>query len=224
MDRVSKFGRGNESNFKKDEITIYEDERMKLYFVRHGETEWNTQRRFQGRKNSPLTEKGEQQTKNIAEVLRNIPFTRLYSSSLERARKTAQEIQKGRGIPLEIMDEFIEISMGELEGKTKSDFAELYPEEYEKYLHASLDYNPQAFRGETFEEIQARLRKGMNDLVRKHEEEDVILVVSHGMTLQILFTDLRHGNLERLREEKLPENTEVRVVEYRDQKFIIQSV
>lgn len=224
MDRVSKFGRGNESNFKKDEITIYEDERMKLYFVRHGETEWNTQRRFQGRKNSPLTEKGEQQAKNIAEVLRNIPFTRLYSSSLGRARKTAQEIQKGRGIPLEIMDEFIEISMGELEGKTKSDFAELYPEEYEKYLQASLDYNPQAFRGETFEEIQERLRKGMKDLVTKHKEEDVILVVSHGMTLQILFTDLRHGNLERLREEKLLENTEVRVVEYKDQQFIIQSV
>ena len=63
-----------------------EDNEMKLYFVRHGETEWNTQRRFQGRKNSPLTEKGEQQAKNIAEVLRNIPFTRLYSS--KRARNS----------------------------------------------------------------------------------------------------------------------------------------
>ncbi|TYK31768.1 histidine phosphatase family protein, partial [Bacteroides pyogenes] len=86
---------------------------MKLYFVRHGETEWNTQRRFQGRKNSPLTARGEEQAKKIAEQLKEIPFTSLYSSSLGRAKKTAQEIQKGREIPIEIMDEFIEISMGE---------------------------------------------------------------------------------------------------------------
>src|SRR3712207_574020 len=104
-------------------------ENMKLYFVRHGETEWNTQRRFQGRKNSPLTAKGKEQAKKIAEELKEIPFTSLYSSSLERAKKTAQEIQKGREIPVEIMDEFIEISMGDLEGRTKGDFLELRSEE-----------------------------------------------------------------------------------------------
>ena len=127
---------------------------MKLYFVRHGETEWNTQRRFQGRKNSPLTARGEEQAKKIAEQLREIPFTSLYSSSLGRAKKTAQEIQKGREIPIEIMDEFIEISMGELEGKTKGDFLKLYPEEYEKYTQADLNYNPGAFSGERFEEFK----------------------------------------------------------------------
>lgn len=194
---------------------------MKLYFVRHGETEWNTQRRFQGRKNSPLTARGEEQAKKIAEQLKEIPFTSLYSSSLGRAKKTAQEIQKGREIPIEIMDEFIEISMGELEGKTKGDFFKLYPEEYEKYIQADLNYNPAAFSGERFEEIQARLKQGIQKLVEKHKEEDIILVVSHGMTLQILFTDLRYGNLEHLREEKLPENTEVRVVEYKNKQFIM---
>ncbi len=45
---------------------------MKLYFVRHGETEWNTQRRFQGRKNSPLTARGEEQAKKIAEQLKEM--------------------------------------------------------------------------------------------------------------------------------------------------------
>ncbi|AYV95406.1 phosphoglycerate mutase [Fusobacterium necrophorum subsp. funduliforme] len=194
---------------------------MKLYFVRHGETEWNTQRRFQGRKNSPLTARGEEQAKKIAEQLREIPFTSLYSSSLGRAKKTAQEIQKGREIPIEIMDEFIEISMGELEGKTKGDFLKLYPEEYEKYTQADLNYNPGAFSGERFEEIQARLKQGIQKLVEKHKEEDIILVVSHGMTLQILFTDLRYGNLEHLKEEKLPENTEIRVVEYKNKQFIM---
>ncbi|SRR3712207_5937215 len=197
---------------------------MKLYFVRHGETEWNTQRRFQGRKNSPLTVKGEEQAKKIAEKLKEIPFTTLYSSSLGRAKKTAQEIQKGRKISLEIMDEFIEISMGELEGKTKGDFSELYPEEYKKYVNADLTYDPAAFSGERFEEIRTRLKQGMKKLVEKHCEEDIVLIVSHGMTLQILFTELRYGNLEHLKEEKLPENTEVRVVEYKDNQFIIQTV
>lgn len=194
---------------------------MRIYFVRHGETKWNTERRFQGRKNSPLTEQGKKQAKNIAENLANISFSALYSSSLGRARDTIQEIEKGRGMKSQIMDEFIEISMGELEGKTKMDFEREYPEEFLAYQNASLDYNPASYGGESFEEIQERLQKGLKNLLSKHQEGENVLVVSHGMTLQILFSALRHGNLKQLKEEKLPENTEIRVVEYREGKFDI---
>lgn len=194
---------------------------MKIYFVRHGETHWNAERRFQGRKNSSLTPEGLEQSKKIAENLEKIPFMALYSSSLGRARETIQEIQKGRNIKSEIMDEFIEISMGELEGKTKSDFEREYPKEFIAYQKASLDYNPEVYRGESFEDIKIRLEKGLQSLVKKHQEGDTILVVSHGMTLRILFTILRYGNLRHLKEEKLPKNTEIRVIEYREGKFDI---
>ena len=194
---------------------------MKIYFVRHGETMWNIERRFQGRKNSPLTSQGWEQARKIAETLKKIPFTALYSSSLGRAKDTIQEIQKGRSITSETMDEFIEISMGDLEGKTKLEFEREYPEQFLAYQNASLDYNPESYHGESFEEIQSRLKKGMQNLVEKHQEGDSILVVTHGMTLQILFAMLRHGNLENLREEKLPKNTEIRIVEYRKGKFDI---
>lgn len=194
---------------------------MKIYFVRHGETEWNTQRRFQGRKNSPLTETGWEQAKKIAESLREIPFTAIYSSSLGRARETAGEIQKGRSISSEIMDEFIEISMGSLEGKTKSDFEREYPKQFLDYKNACLNYDPSSYQGETFQEIQKRLRKGLALLSERHQEEEIVAVVSHGMSLQILFTDLRHGDLSHLKEEMLPKNTEVRIVEYQNGRFEI---
>lgn len=194
---------------------------MKIYFVRHGETEWNTQRRFQGRKNSPLTETGWEQAKKIAESLREIPFTALYSSSLGRARETAGEIQKGRSISSEIMDEFIEISMGSLEGKTKSDFEREYPKQFLDYKNACLEYDPSSYQGETFQEIQKRLRKGLALLSERHQEEEIVAVVSHGMSLQILFTDLRYGDLSHLKEEMLPKNTEVRIVEYQNGRFEI---
>lgn len=194
---------------------------MKIYFVRHGETHWNTERRFQGRKNSPLTPQGWEQAKKIAENLEKISFQALYSSSLGRARDTIQEIQKGRNIKSEIMDEFIEISMGELEGKTKSEFEKEYPKEFMAYQNASLNYTPEVYRGESFEEIKTRLERGLQSLVKRHQEGDTILVVSHGMTLQILFATLRYGNLKHLKEERLPKNTEIRVVEYRKGKFNI---
>lgn len=194
---------------------------MKIYFVRHGETQWNTEKRFQGSKNSPLTALGWEQARKIAKDLKEIPFAALYSSSLGRARDTVLEVAKGREMEAEILDEFIEIHMGNLEGRTKMDFAAEFPEQYENYVHASTHYDPRIYGGESFSAIQERIQRGLEKITKRHQEGENVLVVSHGMTLQILFAYLRHGNLEKMHEEILPKNTELRIVEYREGAFRI---
>ena len=65
---------------------------MKIYFVRHGETVWNTLRIFQGSSNSPLTETGREQAKRLGEKLKDTKFTKFYSSPLGRTIETSELI------------------------------------------------------------------------------------------------------------------------------------
>ena len=104
---------------------------MKLYFVRHGETLWNTMGIFQGIKNSPLTEFGKEQTRKLKESLKDIKFTHFYSSPLGRALETINILTEDRPqAKIEIIPEFREINMGEVEGIPRKDFEAMYPVEF----------------------------------------------------------------------------------------------
>ena len=69
---------------------------MEIYFVRHGQTIWNTQKRFQGLSDSPLTELGIEQAKLLGKKLKNVKFDKFYSSALKRANDTANYIKGDR--------------------------------------------------------------------------------------------------------------------------------
>ena len=73
---------------------------MDIYFLRHGETKWNTRGRIQGQKNTRLSEKGLEQARMTAEGMEDIPFDIIYSSPLERAYETAQIVRGERNIPI----------------------------------------------------------------------------------------------------------------------------
>ena len=73
---------------------------MDIYFLRHGETKWNTRGRIQGQKNTRLSEKGLEQARLTAEGMKDIPFDIIYSSPLERAYETAQIVRGERNIPI----------------------------------------------------------------------------------------------------------------------------
>ena len=73
---------------------------MKVTFVRHGETDWNSQGKQQGKADIPLNEKGLQQAQKTAELLSNMEFDHVYCSPLMRARQTAQVICEGRKVPI----------------------------------------------------------------------------------------------------------------------------
>ncbi|WP_418390600.1 histidine phosphatase family protein, partial [[Clostridium] scindens] len=71
---------------------------MRIYLVRHGETDWNIVRKLQGRTDIPLNEKGIKAAQKTGEALRNVPFTRAFSSPLKRAMDTAKLILGDRQI------------------------------------------------------------------------------------------------------------------------------
>lgn len=94
---------------------------MNVLLVRHGETKWNREGRYQGRTDIPLSPDGEAQVKALGLRLAHIPIARAISSPLSRARRTAEAILAGRSTPLEFDDGLLEISHGEWEGQLASD-------------------------------------------------------------------------------------------------------
>ncbi|MGL6113665.1 MAG: histidine phosphatase family protein, partial [Cetobacterium sp.] len=115
---------------------------LEIYFIRHGQTEWNTQGMMQGRNNSPLTTEGKEQAKKLSKYLENEVFTALLSSPLGRAMETAEIIKGNRDQSIDTIDEFQEIAMGKVEGIPRSEFEITYPEEFFNFWNDASKYNP----------------------------------------------------------------------------------
>lgn len=195
---------------------------MKLYFVRHGETLWNTMGIFQGIKNSPLTEFGKEQTRKLKESLKDIKFTHFYSSPLGRALETINILTEDRPqAKIEIIPEFREINMGEVEGIPRKDFEAMYPVEFHNLWNNGKAYGPSNFDGETLESVYKRAGEGLKKITENHSENDVLLIVSHGITLESIFANITGTSIETFAERNVPKNTSVTVAEYKNGKFEI---
>ena len=143
---------------------------MEIYFVRHGQTIWNVEKRFQGLSDSPLTELGITQAKLLGEKLKDIKFDKFYSTSLKRAYDTANYIKGNRKQKVEIFDDFVEISMGDMEGIKQEDFKKLYPEQVKNFFFNQLEYDPSSFGGESFLEVRERVIRGLNKFIELNKK------------------------------------------------------
>ena len=157
---------------------------MRLYIIRHGETEWNRTLRLQGRSDIPLNETGREMARRAAAGMQNIGFTRAFSSPLIRAMETAQIIVGDRDIPLTSDERIIEIGFGINEGreydKNKPDN---YPELI-KFFREPDVYVPSE-GGETIDALIARTREFMEYLVEEYGDTDEeILIAAHGATIR----------------------------------------
>lgn len=168
---------------------------MKLYLIRHGETDWNKLRRLQGQVDIPLNAFGIHLAEATAPALRDVPFDLAYTSPLTRARQTAEIVLGGREIPIIDEPRLMEVSFGEYEGLCcgkenwnipDPDFNEFF-ENPEKY--------PGVKGGESFEELTGRLDDFLKELYGKAELQDkTILISTHGAALCGLLWLMR-GNL-----------------------------
>ena len=100
---------------------------MKLYLVRHGQTDLNRVRRYQGRIDVPLNETGIGQARQLAVRLSSEPFDAIYASPLARAHETARLIHDGRSIAIITSPELVEMDFGRLEGKTYQEIIGIFP-------------------------------------------------------------------------------------------------
>ena len=156
---------------------------MKIYFVRHGETEWNKQKRIQGRVDIPLDEFGRMLARKTATGLAEIPFDVCYSSPLSRAKETATIILEGRDIPIIEDDRIIEMAFGEYEGKCCSKSGWNLPEEFHRFFDEPETYVP-APGGENFAEVKKRTGEFLQELFQKEQyQKSNVLISTHGAAL-----------------------------------------
>ncbi|MCQ8212431.1 histidine phosphatase family protein [Cetobacterium somerae] len=193
---------------------------LRIYFVRHGETVWNTLKIFQGRSNSPLTELGIEQAKKLSKHLESIDFKKVYSSPQERALQTTKLLLGSKNIDIIPIDEFQEINMGKVEGIPREEFEKNYPIEYHNFWNNAVEYNPTAYNGESYDEILDRVRVGLNKLIQENNDGN-ILVISHGVTLKALFNIINEKGIDEFSKQPVPENTSTTIVEYDSNKFKI---
>ena len=153
---------------------------MKLLLVRHGQTDWNIARRFQGQSDTPLNEVGKKQAKALANRLLNQPFDFVYSSDLQRATETAKIICKSEWHPdLRLR----EVNFGDWEGLTYNEIKEKHPDTLSAWENDIYKNAPP--NGETLEGLSARVQSMLGELYAKRQDQTV-LVVAHGGVLQTL--------------------------------------
>jgi len=171
---------------------------MKLYFVRHGESEANIQHVISNRE-SPfgLTERGRQQAATLAEKLRDIPITAIYSSPVLRAKETTEILSQSFHLPYQIAEALREYDCGILEEKSDEESWKLHREIAEDWT-LNHNYLRKPEGGESFLDIKKRFIPFIERFTQNGlHSQDHILFVSHGGLLQLMLpevlTDIDHA-------------------------------
>jgi len=153
-----------------------------LCLARHGETNWNIERRFQGQFDIALNARGRAQAEALARELRDAHFDRVYSSDLRRAMNTAAPIAEARGLAVRATQRLREKDDGVWQGHTHAEVQVKYAGDYPHYLTRNPDFA--APEGETLSEFSHRVRSVLTDIA-KESAGLTVLVVAHAGVLDI---------------------------------------
>jgi broad specificity phosphatase PhoE len=151
-----------------------------FWLVRHGQTDWNVESRWQGHADPPLNSLGIKQTRILAEGLANVHFDAIFSSDLDRAYETACAVGDRQGGKVQIEARLREINLGEWEGLTSEEIRRRYPAEWQDRQLNPLE--ARAPGGESLLEMAERVIPAITDIARMHPN-DLVLIVSHGLAL-----------------------------------------
>ncbi len=153
---------------------------MKLYLIRHGQTDWNLQGRFQGREDIPLNDTGIFQAEECAKALSGEPFRAIVSSPLSRARRTAEILAEHLQIPQLLLEE----------GITERDFSKvsgMTPAEREAF-YASGEPDDK----EPWEQLCSRMMGSLHKYAKQFHRDNIIMV-SHGASINAVLSVLSNG-------------------------------
>ena len=200
------------------------DKVLKLYIVRHGETEWNVIKRFQGQLNTPLTEKGMEKLRKTGKKLKNILFDQVYTSELGRTVASAEIIlnenrgYKNKKRELKKLAELNEVYFGVWQGLTYEEVFLKYPEEANNYFYNVKNYNAENVEAENLKDALERFLKGINKILNRHKSGN-ILVVTHGTVFEMFINYVENKSIFDIDERTLMGNGDYKVFSYKDGKF-----
>ena len=161
----------------------------RIFLVRHGETNWNKEGRFQGQIDIPLNENGKDQARRTSEYLRDVYFNKAFSSSMHRPYETAQIIlQKNKDLKIEKIDSLVEISHGLWEGKLEAEIREQWP-----ILLKNWHDKPEEVmmpEGESIKDVSERSSLAFNKICLSQKENDLTLLVAHDAVNKTLICNI----------------------------------
>lgn len=154
-----------------------------LILIRHGETKWNVEGRWQGQADTPLNERGREQACQLARELSGVDIQAIYSSDLQRAMETAQPLALAAGLQIHTDVRLREINQGEWQGLRLNEIQARYAELYQRREQDPLDIAPPG--GESILQMQQRAFKVLDEILQQHAGETVA-IVCHGLTIAVI--------------------------------------
>ena len=181
---------------------------MKLYIIRHGQTDWNVEGKIQGRQDIPLNDMGRRQARALADGMKSRPVASVYSSPQKRAMETAETLARAQGMAVIPVPELAEIGYGDWEGRTASDILAKERKLYEEWWQHPATVAPPG--GETLNQVDVRCKKAWERI--KGEMKGDTAVVAHGGTLAHFIVHLLEGQPDAA--EILVGNASITTIEY----------
>lgn len=179
---------------------------LRLYLVRHGETDWNIESRIQGKTDIELNEKGRQQAEELADVLgKEYGIKRIYTSGQKRAAETAKIVGQHLGIVPQVREGLEEINFGKWEGYTWRQVREMFPREYFIW-HGNRRYEVPP-EGESYQQLLDRLLPTLDDIMSKDRED--VLNITHSAVIMTLMSYLYDTPFEDMARNYKTGNTQI---------------
>ena len=161
----------------------------RIFLIRHGETNWNKEGRFQGQIDIPLNSNGKDQARRTFEFLQEVNFNKAFSSSMNRPYETAKIIlQKNKKLEIIKIDSLIEISHGLWEGKLEKEIKEEWP-----ILLKNWHDEPDGVimpEGESIKDVSARSVRAFGEICLSQKDNDITLIVAHDAVNKTLICNL----------------------------------
>jgi broad specificity phosphatase PhoE len=150
-----------------------------ILLARHGESDWNRTKRWQGFADRPLTELGRQQAEALAERLERTELDAIYASDLRRARETAEVVARTRGLTVQTTPDLREVDVGSWSGLTRAEAEERFPDGYARWLNGGEGWED----GETYLQMSDRVIRAIHRIAGAHDGGRV-LVIAHGGSIR----------------------------------------
>lgn len=165
----------------------------KIFLIRHGETDWNKQRRYCGHSDIPLNKKGMRQAKKISRRIKHEKFDTIYSSTAIRAIQTANLATGNK--PLRKIAKIREMNFGIFEGLTHQQLLEKYPKIYQTWLNDPV--NTKIPQGESAKQFANRIKNTLGEIITKNKG-NTIAIFAHAGSIRIIIADILKLSLKNI--------------------------
>lgn len=152
---------------------------MKIYVLRHGQTNWNVEGRLQGKTDIPLNETGIEQAKEASKQIEDLKIDFAICSPLIRAKQTAGIVIGDRNIPIVYDERIIERAFGEVEGKSYKDF------DMSKFYNFYNNEECEKYKVEPIKEVYEKVKSFLEELKEKEQGKDILLI-THAATIRVI--------------------------------------